>query len=133
MSLDNIWLRSNDFLVCVSCVRFLYRSFASCIHSFHFVRSCIMHFPYRSCEAFVLFAFFIRLRLVHIVNLYDPGFRVSLFLLDFGTVLTVWFLVFHFYCKTKSDNKSCHSSQSDCLFCFYQYNYKCFEMSNIEI
>ena len=64
MSLDNIGLRSNDSFVRVSCVR----SFVS----------CIVHFSYRSCETFVRFslvsfAFFLRLRLVRIVNLYDPG------------------------------------------------------------
>ena len=52
----------------VSCVRFLYRPFAS----------CIVRFLHRSCEAFVRFsfvsfAFFVRLGLVRIVNLYDPG------------------------------------------------------------
>ena len=58
--MDNIWLRSNDSFVRVSCVRFVYRSFASCIvrsfvcvfrivRSFHFVRSCIV----RSFRAFV--------------------------------------------------------------------------------
>ena len=31
MSLDNIWLRSNDSFVRVSCVRFVCRSFVSCI------------------------------------------------------------------------------------------------------
>ena len=86
MSLDNIWLRSNDSFVRVSCVRFVYHSFVSCIvrsfacvfrivRSFHFNRSfvyrafvsCIVRFSYRSCETFV------RLRLVRIVNLCDPG------------------------------------------------------------
>ena len=47
---------------------FVYRAFVS----------CIVRFSYRSCEAFVhfsfvSFAFFVRLRLVRIVNLYDPG------------------------------------------------------------
>ena len=75
----------------------MYHSFVSCIvrsfvcvfrivRSFHFIRSfvyhafvsCIMRFSYRSCEAFirfsfVSFAFFVRLHLVLIVNLYDPG------------------------------------------------------------
>ena len=75
----------------------MHRSFVSCIvrsfvcvfrivRSFHFVRSfvyrafasCIVRFSYRSCEAlvcfsFVSFAFFVRLRLVPIVNSYDPG------------------------------------------------------------
>jgi hypothetical protein len=38
LSLDNIWLRSNDSFVRVSCVRFVYRSFVSCIvRSFVFV------------------------------------------------------------------------------------------------
>jgi hypothetical protein len=52
----------------VSCVRIVYRAFVS----------CIVRFLYRSCEAFVRFsfvsfAFFVRLCLVRIVNLYDPG------------------------------------------------------------
>ena len=67
----------------------MYRSFVSCIvrsfvcvfrivRSFQFVRSCIVRFSYRSCEAFarfsfVSFAFFVRLRLVRIASLYDPG------------------------------------------------------------
>ena len=56
----------------VSCVRFVYRAF--------FV-SCIVRFSYRSCEAFVRFsfvsfAFFVRLRLVRIVSLYDPGSKI---------------------------------------------------------
>ena len=49
----------------VSCVRFVYSaffvSFVSSVRSF-FVRL-----------SFVLFAFFVRLRLVRIVSLYDPG------------------------------------------------------------
>ena len=50
----------------------MYRAFVSCI-----VRS--FRISCRSCEAFVRFsfvsfAFFVRLRLVRIVNLYDPGF-----------------------------------------------------------
>jgi hypothetical protein len=100
---------SNDSFVRVSFVRFVYRSFATCImrsfvcvfhivRSFHFVRSCIMRsfrvsclrfvsfilrFSYRSCEAFVhfsfvSFAFSVRLRLVRIVNLYDPGCVVTI-------------------------------------------------------
>ena len=92
MSLDNIWLRSNNSFVRVSCVRFVYCSFVCAfriIRSFHFVRSfvrvlcvrfvyrefasCIVRFSYHSCEAFVrfsfvLFAFFVRLRLVRIVR-----------------------------------------------------------------
>ena len=65
MSLDNVSFRS---FVRVSCVCFMYRAFTS----------CIVRFSYRSCQAFVrfsfvLFAFFVRLRLVRIVNLYDPG------------------------------------------------------------
>ena len=103
MSLDNIWLRSNDSFVRVSCVHFVYRSFSLCIvrsfvcvfrivRSYHFVRSfmyrafvsCIVGFSYRSCEAFVCFsfvsfAFFVRLRLVRIVNLYDPRSVVQLY------------------------------------------------------
>ena len=77
MSLVNIWLhvRSNDsFVSCfvhsfrVSCVRFVYRAFVS----------CIVRFSYRSCEAlvrfsFASFAFSVRLRFVRIVNIYDPG------------------------------------------------------------
>ena len=52
----------------VSCVRFVYRAFVS----------CIVRFSYRSCETFVRFsfvssAFFACLRLVRIVSLYDPG------------------------------------------------------------
>jgi hypothetical protein len=43
---------------------------------------------YRSCEAFVcfsfvLFAFFVRLRLVRIVNLYDPGSVLLIVLRDY--------------------------------------------------
>ena len=65
MSLDNVSFRS---FVRVSCVCFMYRAFDS----------CIVRFSYRSFQAFVrfsfvLFAFFARLRLVRIVNLYDPG------------------------------------------------------------
>ena len=52
LSLDNIWLRSNDAFVHASCVRFVYRSLVSCIvrsfvcvfrivRSFHFVRSFV--------------------------------------------------------------------------------------------
>ena len=52
----------------VSCVRFVYRAFVS----------YIVRFSCRSCEAFVRFsfvsfAFFVCLRFVRIVNLYDPG------------------------------------------------------------
>jgi hypothetical protein len=52
----------------VSCVQFMYRAFVS----------CIVRFLYRSCEAFVCisfvsFALVVRLRLVRIVSLYDPG------------------------------------------------------------
>ena len=58
---------------------FMYRAFASCIvRSFRvsfvcvyrIVRSCIVRFSHRS---FVSFAFFVRLRLVRIISLYDPG------------------------------------------------------------
>ena len=47
---------------------FVYRAFVS----------CIVRFPYRSCEAFarfsfVSFAFSVRLHFVRIVHLYDPG------------------------------------------------------------
>jgi hypothetical protein len=96
LSSDNIWLRSNDSFVRVSCVRFVYRSFASCIvrsfvcvfrivRSFHFVRSCIVRSFRVSCVfrivrvqrsfvfRFVSFVFFVRLRLVRIANLYDSG------------------------------------------------------------
>ena len=78
---------------------FVYRAFVSCIvhsfvcvfrivRSFHFVCSrivrsfrvfvsCIVRFSYRSCETFVRFSLSLRfsfaLRLVRIVNLYDPG------------------------------------------------------------
>ena len=56
-------------------MRFPYSSFVS-FRSF--IRSCSVHFSYRSCEAFirfsfVSFAFFVRLHLLLIVNLYDPG------------------------------------------------------------
>jgi hypothetical protein len=52
----------------VSCVRFVYRAFVS----------CIVRFSNRLCEAFVRFLFvsfavFVRLRLVRIVSIYDPG------------------------------------------------------------
>jgi hypothetical protein len=68
--LDNIWLRSNDSYVRVSCVRFVYRSFASCIvrsfvcifsivSSFHFVRSRIVRSFRVSCFHFVYRAFFV--------------------------------------------------------------------------
>ena len=67
----------NDSFVHVSCVRFVYRSFLSCIvrlrfpySSFVSFRSCIVRFSHRS---FVSFAFFVRLRLVRIISLYDPG------------------------------------------------------------
>ena len=64
-----------------------------------------------------------RLRLVRIVNLYDPGsvcvFRVSFFFIGFWNCTDNVVFSFSFVCKTKSDNKSCHSSQSDFLFCFY--------------
>ena len=59
MSLDNIWLRSNDSFARVSVVRFVYRSFVSCtvrlfvcvfriVRSFHFVRS-FMYRAFVSC------------------------------------------------------------------------------------
>ena len=66
----NVWLhvRSNDSFVRVACVGFVYRAFVS----------CIVRFSNRLCEAFVRFPFvsfavFVRLRLVRIVNIYDPG------------------------------------------------------------
>ena len=55
----------------VSCVRFVYRAFVSCI-----VRSFRISYVFRVVRvkrSFVSFAFFVRLRLVRIVNLYDPG------------------------------------------------------------
>ena len=69
---------------------FVYRAFVRyvfrIVRSVHFVRSfvhgvfnsCILCFSYRSCEVFVRFSFvsfpfFVRLRLVRIVNLYDAG------------------------------------------------------------
>ena len=72
----------------VSCVRFVYRAFVSCIvHSFRVSCICFMYrafvsyivrFSCHSCEAFVRFsffsfAFFVRLRFVRSVSLYDPG------------------------------------------------------------
>ena len=67
MSTLNVFASFRSF-VRVSCVRFVYRAFVS----------CIVCFSYRSCEAFVCFsfvsfAFVVRLRLVRIVSLYDPG------------------------------------------------------------
>ena len=88
MSLDNIWLRSNDSFVRVACFGFVYRAFVSCIvHSlgvscvrfvYRAFASCIVRFSHRSCEAFVRFsfvsfAFSVRLRFLRIVSLYDPG------------------------------------------------------------
>jgi hypothetical protein len=102
LSLDNIWLRSNDSLVRVSCVRFVYRSFASCIVrsfvcvfrivcSFHFVRSCIVRSFRVSCVfrivrvkcSFVFRSF--RLRSVSIRIAFKlPYFSSSKTLLLFG-------------------------------------------------
>ena len=67
MSLDNIWLRSNDSFVRVSCVR----SFA-----FSVLFAGFIPFVRVSCVCFVYRAFFVFLRvkrLVRFVNLYDPG------------------------------------------------------------
>ena len=76
-------------LIIIYIVSCIVRSFASVFHivrSFHFVRSCIVRsfrvscvFLYRLCEVFVRFsfisfAFLVRLRLVRIVNLYDPWY-----------------------------------------------------------
>jgi hypothetical protein len=56
----------------VSSARFVYRAFVSCI-----VRSlrvsCVFRIV-RLKRSFVSCAFFVRLRLVRIVNLYDPGY-----------------------------------------------------------
>ena len=58
---------------------FVYRALVLCIlRTYRVFVSFIVHFSYRSCEAFVrfsfvLFAFSVRLHFVRIVNLYDPG------------------------------------------------------------
>jgi hypothetical protein len=61
----------------VTCMKLVYIS-SSFVSFRSFIRSCSVHFSYRSCEAFirfsfVSFAFFVRLHLLLIVNLYDPG------------------------------------------------------------
>ena len=50
---------------------FVYRAFVSCI-VLSFRASCVFRIV-RVKRSFVLFAFFARLHLVRIVNLYDPG------------------------------------------------------------
>jgi hypothetical protein len=69
LSLDNIWLRSNDLFV-----RFMYCAFvrlhfphSSFVYSFRV--SCIFHIVHVKHS----FVHFVCLHLVRIVNLYDPG------------------------------------------------------------
>ena len=118
LSLDNIWLCSNDSFIRVSCVRFVYRSFMSCIvrsfvcifriiRSFHFVRvSCVFRivrvkrsFVFRGLTRFVqhisrtylisVTDFEDLLVLQHITRTYQTFVAHYVDLLDFHSTLRV--------------------------------------------